>query len=106
MNLLAKSGSYRSYENGDITSYIRSYMNTLEKASSPHRFAILRSFQNQDRFTIPKSGTCLAEKREGDHRQSQSVIRSRKRNTVGERLCNIDYCKYDKCFLMQANYKI
>ena len=31
---------------------------------------------------------------------------SRKRSNVGERLGNVGYCKYDKCFLMQANYKI
>ena len=33
MYLLAKFGDHRSYGNGDIHSYIKSYMGTLEKAT-------------------------------------------------------------------------
>ena len=60
--LLAKFGSYRSYENGDINSYISSYLNTLEKAELITS-VILRYFQNQGyRFTVRKSRTRLVEK--------------------------------------------
>ena len=39
---------------------------------SPTRYVILRDFQNQEyRFTIPKSWTRLAEKREDEHKQLQ-----------------------------------
>ena len=32
MYLLAKFGDHRSYRNGDINTYIKSYMDTLENA--------------------------------------------------------------------------
>ena len=67
MYLLAKFGGHRSYRNGDINSYINSYMDTLEKndltVSIRH---ILQDFQNQEfQFTISKSQIRLARKREG-----------------------------------------
>ena len=74
--LLAKFGSYRSYENGDINSYISSYLNTLEKAELITS-VILRYFQNQGyRFTVRKSRTRLVE--------------NRRRRRIGK---NTDNCK-------------
>ena len=46
MYLLAKFDGHRSYGNGDISSYTKAYMNTLEKVNSLPRSAVLRDFQS------------------------------------------------------------
>ena len=45
MHLLAKFGSHRSFGNGDIISYISSYMNTLKKV------ALTASVRHFERFS-------------------------------------------------------
>ena len=70
MHLLAKIRGNRSYGNGDINSYINSYMNILEKAK------LTASIRHVERFSksgLPidtwKSRTRLAEKREEEEEQ-------------------------------------
>ena len=77
MYMLAEFRDYRPYVNGDFSSYIKSYMNTLEKLKSPIRAAILWDFLNQEyQITIPKSQIQLAEKRKGEKQKAlHSVMR-------------------------------
>ena len=79
MYLLVKFGSHRSYGNGDMNSFISSYMNTLEKAELTTSDRHYERFPNQDyQFTIPKSQTRLVEKREEEEeerRQLQRIMR-------------------------------
>ena len=79
MYLLVKFGSHRSYGNGDMNSFISSYMNTLEKAELTTSDCHYERFPNQDyQFTIPKSQTRLVEKREEEEeerRQLQRIMR-------------------------------
>ena len=59
MYLLAKFSGHRSYGNGDINSYINSYMNISEKAERTAQPPILRHFQNQEtdlQFRSPRHG--------------------------------------------------
>ena len=77
MYLLAKFDDRRSYKNGDINSYIKSYKNTLQKAeltASIRHIAIFLKPEN--RFTIP---TSRIREEEEELRQLQSVMRSCKR---------------------------
>ena len=81
MYLLVKFGSHRSYGNGDMNSFISSYMNTLEKAELTSSDRHFERFPNQDyQFTIPKSQTRLVKKQEEEEeeeerRQLQRIMR-------------------------------
>ena len=90
MYLLAKSGVNRSYGKGDISFYIKSYLNTLQKLNSPIRSDILRDFHSKEyQFTIPKSYTRLVEKREEEEsRQLLTLCVSRKRKNTSETCLN------------------
>ena len=74
-------GSHRSYENGDINSYISSYINSLKKAEHAILVLHIERFLNQEhRFAISKSPKQLAEKREEggeekEHGQLQCILR-------------------------------
>ena len=45
---ITKFSIHRSYRNGDINSYVSSYMNTLEKLNSQPLSTILRDFQKPE----------------------------------------------------------
>ena len=74
MYLLAKFGSHRSYGNGDINSYMSSYMNTLEKAepiaSVCHNEIFLKSGIPIYNFKVPDTVGKTNEKKENKHKKS------------------------------------
>ena len=74
----AKFGDHRSYINGDINSYISSYMETLEKAkptaSVRNIGRFLKSWITICNFKVPDTaGTKTRKRRKEEHRQLQSV---------------------------------
>ena len=71
MYLLAKFGGHKSYQNGDINSYISSYMNTSEKAkltASVHHIA--RYLKPRILIVLGMAGRKTTQE---EHRQLQSV---------------------------------
>ena len=83
MYLLAKFGDHRSYRNGDINCYIKSYMDAsymdvskkAELTAPIHHIA--RTLKSEIPFTISKSQIRLVEKQEEEeeHRQLLSIVR-------------------------------
>ena len=83
MYLLTKFGDHKSYRNGDINSYINSYMDTLEKveltASIRHIAIFLKSEIPIYNSEVP-TGRKIRRRRKKKRTQLQSVCASRKRN--------------------------
>ena len=84
MYLLTKFGDHRSYRNGDINSYINSYMDTLEKveltASIGHIAIFLKSGIPIYNSEVPTGRKTRRRRRRKKCTQLQSVCASRKRN--------------------------
>ena len=76
MYLLAKLGGHSSYGNGDINSYISSYMDALEKAELSTSVRHIERFLNQEyQFTVPKSWMRLSEKQAEGEIEKQAVAK-------------------------------
>ena len=77
MYLLAKFGSYRYYGNGDINSYISSYMNTLEKAGLTASVHHIERFSKSE-ITIYNAevpGTASRKTRKTRRRRTQAIAK-------------------------------
>ena len=79
MYLLAKLGGHSSYGNGDINSYINSYMNTLEKAE------LTTSIRHMERFL--KSGISIYNSEVPDAAVRKTSRRRRSKASSRQTLC-------------------
>ena len=79
MYLLAKLGGHSSYGNGDINSYINSFMNTLEKAE------LTTSIRHIERFL--KSGISIYNSEVPDAAVRKTRRRRRSKTSSRQTLC-------------------
>ena len=79
MYLLAKFGDQRSYRNGDINSYVNSYMGTLEKAepttSIRHIGRFLKSGILIYNSKVPDMAGRKARRRQRRRRRTQTIAK-------------------------------
>ena len=88
MYLLAKFGDHKSYRNGDINSYIKSYMDTLGNAeftTSIRRIARFLKTNTDLRFRSPGYGRQKNKKKKKKTCNCKAFAVSRKRSNTNKK---------------------